>query len=95
MNCVQKMRLFTLVGAAVVLISASGATALAEDTNASPTPTPAPAVSPAPTTAASPTPAAAQTPSVEDRLASLEAYINNTDGTKASLESPVQGTTAG
>ena len=83
MNCVQKMRLLTLIGAAVVLISASGATALAEDTNASPTPTPAPAVSPAPTTAASPTPAATQTPSVEDRLASLEAYINNTDGTKA------------
>jgi ammonium transporter, Amt family len=82
MNCVQKMRLLTLIGAAVVLISASGATALAEDTIASPTPTPAPAVSPAPATAASPTPAAAQTPSVEDRLASLEAYINNTDGTK-------------
>ena len=54
----------------------------AEDTNASPTPTPATAAAPAPATAASPTPAATQTPSVEDRLASLEAYINNTDGTK-------------
>jgi Amt family ammonium transporter len=82
LNCLKKMRLLTLVGAAAVLISAGGTTVLAEDTNTSPTPTPATAASPAPVTAASPAPAAGQTPSVEDRLASLEAYINNTDGTK-------------
>src|SRR5215471_8130504 len=51
------------------------------------TPSPSPAASPA--AAASPSPAAAtekagqQPASLEDRVASLEAYINNTDGTKA------------
>jgi Amt family ammonium transporter len=83
LNCVTKMRSFALTGTVVVLLSASGTTSRAEDTNASPTPTPAAATSPVPAVAASPTPAAGQTPSVEDRLASLEAYINNTDGSKA------------
>src|SRR6516164_7028541 len=50
------------------------------------TPSPSPAASPA--AAASPSPAPAtektrqQTASLEDRVASLEAYINNTDGSK-------------
>jgi Amt family ammonium transporter len=78
LNCLRKMRLITLIGAVVVLVSASGATTVAEETNASP----APAASSSPTAAASPTPLAGQTPSIEDRVASLEAYINNTDGTK-------------
>jgi Amt family ammonium transporter len=82
LNCVTKMRSFALAGTVMVLLSASGTASRAEDTNASPTPTPAAATSAAPA-AASPTPAAGQTPSVEDRLASLEAYINNTDGSKA------------
>ncbi len=81
--CLKQMRLFTLAGAVAVLLSMSGTPSRAEDTNASPTPTPAPAAAPAPAVAASPSPAASQTPSVEDRLASLEAYINNTDGSKA------------
>jgi ammonium transporter, Amt family len=76
LNRLKKMRLLTLVGAVAVLVSASGTTSLAEDANASPTPAPVSAA------AASPTPATSQTPSVEDRIASLEAYINNTDGTK-------------
>src|SRR5262249_11332361 len=42
----------------------------------------APASAASPTPAASATPAASPTGSVEDRLASLEAYINNTDGSK-------------
>ncbi|MEA3145263.1 MAG: ammonium transporter, Amt family [Verrucomicrobiota bacterium] len=90
LNCVTKMRSFVLAGTVMVLLSASGTASRAEDTNASPTPTPATATSPTPEAAtstapaaASPTPAAGQTPSVEDRLASLEAYINNTDGSKA------------
>jgi Amt family ammonium transporter len=78
LNCLRKMRLITLIGAVVVFVSASGATTVAEETNASP----APAASSSPTAAASPTPLAGQTPSIEDRVASLEAYINNTDGTK-------------
>jgi len=77
------MRSLALAGTVMVLLSASGTTSRAEDTNASPTPTPATATAPAPAVSASPTPAAGQTPSVEDRLASLEAYINNTDGSKA------------
>jgi Amt family ammonium transporter len=80
LNCHKKMRLLTLVGFVVLLVSASGATSLAEDTNASPSSTPAPAATPS--AAALPTPASSQTPSIEDRVASLEAYINNTDGTK-------------
>src|ERR1700730_5445259 len=82
LNCVTKMRSFALAGTVMVLLSSSGTAPRAEDTNASPTPNPAAATSNAPA-AASPTPAAGQTPSVEDRLASLEAYINNTDGSKA------------
>src|SRR3984957_1166362 len=76
LNRLKKMRLLTLIGAVAVLVSASGTTSRAEDANASPTPAASSAA------AASPTPATSQTPSVEDRLASLEAYINNTDGTK-------------
>ncbi|MBV8378894.1 MAG: ammonium transporter [Verrucomicrobia bacterium] len=76
------MRLLTLAGTVVLLLLESAAPSLAEDKNASPTPNPAPATSPASATAASPSPGSSQTPSLEDRVASLEAYINNTDGTK-------------
>src|ERR1700724_3414294 len=82
LNCLKELRLLTLVGAVVVLVFGSGATCPAQNTNASPPSTPAPAASPAPATVASPRPASSQTPSIEDRVASLEAYINNTDGTK-------------
>ena len=84
----NRMRLFTLLGFVLILVSASEATSLAEDTNASPTPTPAPTESSAPavagTPAASPTPGA-PTPTLEQRVAGLEAYITNNDPT-ASLK---------
>jgi ammonium transporter, Amt family len=82
LNCLKKMRLLTVGGAVLVLVSASGLTSLAQETNASPAPTPTQAASPAPAATAQEKPAGAQTPSLEDRVASLEAYINNTDGTK-------------
>ena len=94
LNSLRNTRLLTLLGAVAILVCASQAASRAEDTTPSPTPasgttpTPAPsasasltpAVTPAPS--ASPTPATTPTASVEDRLASLEAYINNTDGIK-------------
>ena len=80
LNCATNMRLLTLLGAIVILVCASQADSRAQDANASPTP--ASATSPAPAPGASPTPSTTQSASVEDRLASLEAYINNTDGTK-------------
>jgi ammonium transporter, Amt family len=82
LNCVKTIRMLTLLGGVAVLLSAGEAAYAAEDTNASATASPSATVSPSPSTAASPTPAAGQTPSVEDRLASLEAYISNTDGSK-------------
>src|SRR5580692_10850766 len=78
LNCATNMRLLTLLGAVVILVCASQADSRAQDANTSPPP--ASATSPAPS--ASPTPSTTQSASVEDRLASLEAYINNTDGTK-------------
>ena len=47
-----------------------------------PTASPVPSASPAASAVASPTPTASQSPSLEDRVASLEAYITNTGGTK-------------
>ena len=78
LNCATNMRLLTLLGAVVILVCASQADSRAQDANTSPPP--ASATAPAPS--ASPTPSTTQSASVEDRLASLEAYINNTDGTK-------------
>src|ERR1700674_669782 len=60
LNCHHKLRVLTLLGAILVLVSASGATSLAEETGASPTSTPAPTASAAPTAAEAPaTPASA------------------------------------
>ena len=78
LNCATNMRLLTLLGAVVILVCASQADSRAQDANTSPTP----ASATTPATGASPTPSTTQSASVEDRLASLEAYINNTDGTK-------------
>jgi ammonium transporter, Amt family len=80
LNCIPNMRLLTLLGAVATLVCASQSDSKAQDSNASPTP--ASATSPTPALGASPTPSTTQSASVEDRLASLEAYINNTDGTK-------------
>src|SRR5271165_1591925 len=80
LNCATNMRLLTLLGAVVILVCASQADSRAQDTNTSPAP--ASTASPAPAPGTSPTPSTSQSASVEDRLASLEAYINNTDGTK-------------
>jgi ammonium transporter, Amt family len=44
---------------------------------------PSPAPSAGTTPSSTPSPAASATPSVEDRIASLEAYVKNSDGTKA------------
>ena len=79
-NCLRNKRLVTLLGAVAILVCASETASRAQNTTSSPTP--ASATSPAPSPSASPTPSATQSASVEDRLASLEAYINNTDGTK-------------
>ena len=60
LNCLHKLRVLTLLGAILVLASASEATSLAEETSASPTSTPAPTASAAPTAAEAPaTPASA------------------------------------
>jgi ammonium transporter, Amt family len=97
LNCLNKLRMLTLLGAAIVLVSASEATSLAEDTGASPTPTPAPTASaepPAAEATATPAPAAivapaatptpsAPTPTLEQRVAGLEAYVTNGDPTAA------------
>src|SRR5260370_1198480 len=80
LNCIPNMRLLTLLGAVATLVCASQSDSRAQDANTSPTP--ASAASPTPAVGASPTPSTTQSASVEDRLASLEAYINNTDGTK-------------
>jgi Amt family ammonium transporter len=80
LNCIPNMRLLTLLGAVATLVCASQSDSRAQDANTSPTP--ASATSPTPALGASPTPSTTQSASVEDRLASLEAYINNTDGTK-------------
>jgi ammonium transporter, Amt family len=80
LNCIPNMRLLTLLGAVATLVCASQSDSRAQDANISPTP--ASATSPTPALGASPTPSTTQSASVEDRLASLEAYINNTDGTK-------------
>jgi ammonium transporter, Amt family len=54
LHCLKKMRLLSLSGAVVILLSASEASSLAEDTNASPTPTPTDTASATPAATASP-----------------------------------------
>ncbi len=75
-----------LLGAAAIVLSTNEISSRAADVSPSPAVSAAAtAAEAAPASAASPTPAASATPavsptgSVEDRLASLEAYINNTD----------------
>ena len=80
LNCITNRRLLTLLSAVAILVCASQPASRAQDANTSPTPASATSSTPAP--GASPTPSTTQSASVEDRLASLEAYINNTDGTK-------------
>ena len=70
LNCLKKVRFLPLVWALVVLVSANGATSLAEDSNASASPTPAPAASATPS---------APAPTLEQRVAGLEAYLKNGD----------------
>jgi Amt family ammonium transporter len=94
LNCLNKMRMLTLLGAAIVLVSASESTLLAEDASPSPTSTPAPTANAAPTAAeaaapatvappaTSPTPSA-PAPTLEQRVAGLEAYVTNGDPTAA------------
>ena len=92
-NCLRSMRSLTILGVVAILVGASQPASRAEDTTPSPAPasaaTPTPAASPAPS--ASPAAATTQTASVEDRLASLEAYINNTDGSKTLPGAPGPG----
>jgi Amt family ammonium transporter len=78
-----------LLGAIAIVLSTNEISSRAADASPSPVVSAAAtAAEAAPASAASPTPAASATPavsptgSVEDRLASLEAYINNTDGSK-------------
>jgi len=88
LNCFRNTRLPTLLGAVAILLCGGPATLPAQDTSNSPTPASAasPAATstatPVPAVGATPTPSATQSASLEDRVASLEAYINNTDGTK-------------
>jgi len=71
-----------LLAAVAIVLSSNQISSRAADASASPgvSDAAAPASAASPTPAASATPAASPTGSVEDRLASLEAYINNTDG---------------
>ena len=90
LNGPKKMRLLTLLGTVAILVCASRGTVLAEDTNASPTPTAAEAPAAPAVPAAVTAPAAAPTPSapmptLEQRVAGLEAYVTNADPT-ASLK---------
>jgi ammonium transporter, Amt family len=92
LNCLKIMRFLALFGIIVAVGSGSAKRSLADETNASPTASetltasPAPSIVPSPAGSAAavvpPAPAAGQTASLEDRVASLEAYISNTDGTK-------------
>jgi ammonium transporter, Amt family len=78
-----------LLGAIAIVLSTNEISSRAADASPSPAVSAAataaeaaPASTAPPTAAASATPAISPTGSVEDRLASLEAYINNTDGSK-------------
>ena len=88
LNCCRNTRFPTVLGAVAILLCGSPAALPGQDTSNSPTPASAasPAASstatPVPVVGTSPTPSATQSASLEDRVASLEAYINNTDGTK-------------
>src|ERR1700752_4272044 len=88
LNCCRNTRFPTLLGAVAILLCGSPAAFPAQGTTNSPTPasaaspTASSTATPVPVVGASPTPATTQSASLEDRVASLEAYINNTDGTK-------------
>ncbi|MBV8352836.1 MAG: ammonium transporter [Verrucomicrobia bacterium] len=88
LNCFRNTRLPTLLGAVAILLCGSPAALPAQDTSNSPPPASAPSpaatssATPVPAVGTTPTPSATQSASLEDRVASLEAYINNTDGTK-------------
>src|SRR5271156_1441707 len=92
LNCLKIVRFLALFGIIVAVASGSAKRSLADETNASPTASetltasPAPSIVPSPAGSAAavvpPGPTAGQTASLEDRVASLEAYISNTDGTK-------------
>jgi ammonium transporter, Amt family len=78
-----------LLGAIAIVLSTNEISSVAADASPSPAVSAAataaeaaPASTASPTAAASAIPAVSPTASVEDRLASLEAYINNTDGSK-------------
>src|SRR6516164_3751320 len=88
-NCSVIKRPLILLGAVAIVLSANQINSKGADTSPSPSTSDAaiaasatPAASPA--SAASPAPTASATPagSIEDRVASLEAYIKNTDGSK-------------
>jgi Amt family ammonium transporter len=77
----------SLLGVVAIVLGTNQASLWCADASPSPSVSEAsPAASATPdasaASTASPTPAASPTGSVEDRLASLEAYINNTDGSK-------------
>src|SRR6516225_9579175 len=89
LNCSVNKRPLILLGAVAIILSANHINSKGADTSPSPgtsdaaiAASAAPAASPA--SAASPAPTASATPagSIEDRVASLEAYIKNTDGSK-------------
>jgi len=90
LHCLKKMRLLGLSGAVVLLLSASEATSLAEETNASPTPTPADMASATP--AATETPAATGSPAAAVAPAAATAPAAPTPGAPApTLEQRVAG----
>src|ERR1700747_706948 len=89
LNCSVIKRPLILLGAVAIVLSANQINSKGADTSPSPgtsdgaiatSATPAPS----PASAASPAPTASATPggSIEERVASLEAYIKNTDGSQ-------------
>ena len=89
LNCSVIKRPLILLGAVAIVLSANQINSKGADTSPSPSTSDAAIAAsatpaPSPASAASPAPTASATPggSIEDRVASLEAYIKNTDGSK-------------
>jgi len=89
LNCSVNKRPLILLGAVAIILSANHINSKGADTSPSPSASDAAIAAsatpaPSPASAASPAPTASATPggSIEDRVASLEAYIKNTDGSK-------------
>ena len=89
LNCSVNKRPLILLGAVAIILSANQINSKGADTSPSPSASDAAIAAsatpaPSPASAASPAPTASATPggSIEDRVASLEAYIKNTDGSK-------------